>query len=130
MVSVSSMRIPSVSRSVASDGLLARLVLEAEHFGVRPIGELGEQEQVVPAEGLALLPVALLRHLAMDVGLVGRAIEPVEGDVVGQITAREAVGPDAGPKVAHADDLDWSLLFFSLLRRGVLSSCATRYCHD
>src|SRR5512135_207144 len=54
--------------------------------------------------GLALLPVALLRHLAPIVGLIALAIEPVEGDVVGQITARESVGPDIPANVPDSHD--------------------------
>src|SRR5512135_3419101 len=116
-------------RPLPLEALIAGLVLHpAINPGVAEIGDLGDEQEVVAAEGLALVPLALLDHLAAVVDLVVGPPESVHGDVVDQLSAGEAVGPDVPPDVADPHDADGSILVLCGVRVAAAAALHRR-CH-
>ena len=91
-----------VPKWVASEALLSGLVLNLPiDERVAEIGDLGDEQKVVATERLALVPLALLGDLAALVGLVVVPPEPVDGDVIHHLAAREPVGPHVSSDVTN-----------------------------
>ena len=117
-----------LARPVPSEALLRGLVLKPPiDPGVAEIGDLGDDQKIVATKRLALVPLALLRHLAAVVGLVIILPESVEGDVVvGHLAAREGIGPDISTDVPDSHHANGFVLTASSPPRHERGAATTR----
>ena len=113
---------PVALRPVPSEALLRGLVLKPPiDPGVAEIGDLGDEQKVVATKRLALVPLALLDHLAAIVDLVVILPESIDRDVVvDHLAVLGLVSPDISTDVPDSHDANG----FVLTRCGCRGSAA------